>query len=137
MSVNNRSYLSAAFGVILPVTAVVAQATSRSSDPASLGMTSGRLVATSAALVALIGAVVGGVALLRPTGVFGTSMVRLGAIVAGLIGVAVGGSVVATTTNFGTGGGRAGAIVALVFGVLAIALGGMALARSRRASEGV
>ena len=115
------------------VTPVVAQATSRSPDPASLGMTSGRLVATSAALVALIGAVVGGVTLVRPAGIFGTSIVRLVAVLAGLMGVAIGGYLVATTSNFGTGGGRAGAVVALVLGLLAVALGVMALSRSRRA----
>ena len=134
MSVNKKSYLSAAFAVFSSVTATAAQATSRSPDPASLGMTAGRLVATSAALIALIGAVAGGLALLRPAGIFGTSIVRLVAIVAGLIGAAVGGYVVATTAAFGTGGGRAGAIVALGLGVSAIALGGMALARSRRSA---
>ena len=133
MSVSNRSYLSAPFAVILNVTPVVSQATSRSPDPASLGMTSGRLVATSAALIALIGTVAAGLALLRPAGIFGTSIVRLVAVLAGLMGVAVGGYVVATTSNFGTGGGRAGAVVALVLGLLAVALGVMALSRSRRA----
>ena len=43
------------------------------------------------------------------------------------------GVVMVTTSNFGTGGGRAGAIVALVLGLLAVALGVMALTRSRRA----
>ena len=137
MSVNNRSYLLPIFCLTLSAAELAAQVTSRSPDPASLGMTSGRLVATLAAIVALIGAVVGGLALARPAGMFGTVLGRLGPIVAGIIGVSVGGFVVATTASFGTGGGRAGAIVALVLGVLAIALGGTAMARSRRASEGV
>ena len=37
-----------------------------------------------------------------------------------------------TAGGIGTGGGLAGAIVALVLGLIAIALGGLALSRSRR-----
>ena len=114
MSVNKRSYILPIFCLALSATDLAAQVTSRSPDPASLGMTSGRLVATLAAVVALIGAVVGALALARPAGMFGTTLGRLGPIVAGIIGVSVGGFVVANTASFGTGGGRAGAIVALV-----------------------
>ena len=98
----------------------------------SYGMTSGRFVATFAAVVALIGVVIGGVAALRPSGLFGTSGARTGAIIAGLIGVGVGGVRVMTATGIGTGGGRAGAIVALVLGLIALALGALAIQRSRR-----
>jgi Family of unknown function (DUF6223) len=100
------------------------------------GMTSRRFVASMAAAIGLIGGVIGGLALARPAGRFGTASGRLGAIVAlaaGLIGFALGGVVVLTATGgFGTGGGLAGAIVALVLGLIAMALGGLALARSRR-----
>ena len=131
MSVNNRALT----GLILNLTALAVQVSSQSPDPRSLGMTSGRLVATLAALVALIGAVVGGLSLARPAGPFGTTLGRLGSIVAGLIGVVIGGIVVVTTVGFGTGGGRAGGIVALVLGLLGVALGGMAMVRSRGSAE--
>jgi len=99
-------------------------------------MSSGRLWATLAAVLGLIGVVIGGLALARPAGRFGTAAGRLGAIVAlaaGLSGIALGGLVVATSAGgVGTGHGRGGAIVALVVGLIATAVGGMALARSRR-----
>ncbi|KAM3094942.1 DUF6223 family protein [Phormidesmis sp. 146-12] len=102
----------------------------------SYGMTPGRLVASSAAVLGLVGVVIGGLALVRPAGRFGTASGRLGVIVAlaaGLISMAVGGLVVATSPGgFGTGGGLAGAIVAVVLGLIATAVGGLALARSRR-----
>lgn len=99
-------------------------------------MSSGRLGASVAALIGLIGVVIGGLALIRPAGRFGTDTGRLGAIVAlpaGLIAMALGGLVVATSDGgVGTGNGLGGAIVALVVGVIAVAIGGLALARSRR-----
>jgi hypothetical protein len=99
-------------------------------------MTPGRLGAIVAALVGLIGVVIGGRALTRSAGRIGTGSGRSGAIVAlvaGLIGMALGGLVVATSDGgIGTGNGLAGAIVALVVGVISMALGGLALARSRR-----
>ena len=98
-------------------------------SPASYGMTSGRLVATLSAVLALIGVVMGGIALARP---LAPAYLRMFAIVAGLIGVVVGGIRVMTASGIGTGGGRAGAIVALVLGLIAVALGGFAFARSRR-----
>lgn len=98
-------------------------------SPSSYGMTSGRLVATLSAVLALIGVVMGGVALARP---LGPAYLRIGAIIAGLIGVIVGGVRVMTASGIGTGGGRAGAIVALILGLIAVALGGFAFARSRR-----
>lgn len=105
-------------------------------DTRVYGITSRRFVASTAAVIGLIGVIIGGLALARPTGRFGTASGRLGAIVAltaGLIGVALGGVVVLTITGgFGTGGGLAGAIVALVVGLIAVILGGLALARARR-----
>ena len=98
-------------------------------------MSSGRLGALVAALVGLIGVVIGALAL-RSAGRIGTGSGRLGAIVAlvaGLIGMALGGLVVATADGgIGTGNGVGGAIVALVVGLIGTVLGGLALARSRR-----
>lgn len=100
-------------------------------------MSSGRLGATVAAVLALTGVVIGGLALARPAGRFGTGSGRLGTIVAlaaGLIGMALGALVVATSNGgIGTGNGLGGAVVALVVGLIAMVLGGLALARSRRA----
>jgi hypothetical protein len=95
---------------------------------AAEGIGSGRLVPTVAAVVGLIGVVLGGLALARSW--------RRGAIaagVAGLISVVVGGLHSANSAGgFGTGNGLAGAIVAMVLGLISIVLGGLALVRSRR-----
>jgi len=100
------------------------------------GIGSGRLVPTVAAVVGLIGVVLGGLALARSAGRIGTGNGRRGAIaagVAGLISVVVGGLHSANSAGgFGTGNGLAGAIVAMVVGLISMALGGLALARSRR-----
>jgi hypothetical protein len=101
-----------------------------------IGITPGRARAIVAALVGLIGLVVGGLALARSAGRIGIGNGRAWAIVAlvlGLIGMGL--SVVhlgTSTGGFGTGGGRAGAIVALVLGLIGTNLGALALARSRR-----
>lgn len=99
-------------------------------------MSSGRLGAVVAALVALTGVVIGGLALARSAGRIGTGDGGSGAIVAlmaGVIGMALGGLVVATSDGgIGTGNGLGGAIVALVVGLIGMVLGGLALARSRR-----
>lgn len=132
---NNRSYFSLFFCTILTLAAAAAQVLAQSPDPTSYVMTSGRLVASSAALLGLIGVIVGGLAFFRPSGRFGTASGSFGAIIAlaaGLIGAVVGGIKAATATGIGTGGGLAGAVVAVVLGLIAIALGGLALARSRR-----
>ncbi|MCX4703629.1 DUF6223 family protein [Streptomyces sp. NBC_01352] len=116
-------------------------AASMSVQPVAAGvydMSAGRLGASSAAVLGLIGVVIGGLALARPAGRFGTGSGsgRLGttvALVAGLIAMALGGLVVATSDGgIGTGNGLGGAIVALVVGLIALVLGGLALARSRR-----
>lgn len=99
-------------------------------------MTPGRLLGTVAALLGLIGVVIGGLALARSTGRIRTGPGRRGAIVAlvvGLTGIAVGGLVVATADGgLGTGNGLGGGIVALVVGLIGMALGGLALGHSRR-----
>lgn len=109
------------------------------SEPAATtvyGPTSQRLWATTVAGLALIGVVIGGLALARPAGRFGAASGRLGAIVAltaGLIAVINGGLVLVMANGGpGTGNGVVGGAGALVLGLIAMALGGLALARSRR-----
>jgi hypothetical protein len=139
MSENNKFHLSLLFCIVLSlivlVPPVAAHVLFQPSDAGSYGMTSGRLMASGAALLGLIGIVIGILALVRPSGRFGTASGSLGAIVAliaGLIAIAVGGWIVATAGGIGTGGGRAGAIVALVLGLIGTGLAGLALFRSRR-----
>lgn len=95
-----------------------------------------RIAASGAAVVGLIGAVIGGLALARSAGRIGAGNGRRGAIVAlvmGPIGLVIGGLVVATADGgLGTGNGLGGGIVAMVVGLIGMALGGLALARSRR-----
>jgi hypothetical protein len=75
------------------------------SEPAATtvyGLTPRRLWATTVAVLALVGVVIGGLALRRSAG------------------------------RIGTGSGKMGSIVALVLGLIATVLGGLALPRSRR-----
>ena len=109
------------------------------SEPAATtvyGLTTRRLWATTVAVLALVGAVVGALALARPASRFGIAFGRLGAIlalVAGLIAGVNGGLVLAIANGGpGTGHGVVGSAGALVLGLMALALGGLALARSRR-----
>ena len=108
------------------------------SEPAATtvyGLTPRRLWATTVAVLALVGVVIGGLALARPASRFGTASGRLGAIVAlvaGLIAVVNGGLVLATANGGpGTGNGVVGGAAALVLGLIAAVLGGLGLARSR------
>lgn len=98
----------------------------------SYGLTPERIWAGAAALLALAGVVVGGLARARSAGRNG----RKGAIVAlvaGLIAIVNGGLVVVTADGgLGTGNGIAGGYVALVLGLIAMVLGRLAQARSRR-----
>lgn len=107
------------------------------SEPAATtvyGLTSRRLWATTVVVLALVGGVIGGLALGRPASRFGTATGRLGAIVAlatGLVAVINGGLVLAIANGGpGTGNGVVGGAAALVLGLIAIAIGGVALARS-------
>ena len=109
------------------------------SEPASTtvhGLTSRRLWATTVAVLALVGVVIGGLALARPASRFGTGSGRLAAIVAlvaGLTAAINGGLNLAVATGgLGSGNGVVGGAAALVLGLIALALGGLALARSRR-----
>jgi hypothetical protein len=100
------------------------------------GLTPRRLWATMAAVLSLVGVVIGALALARPASRFGTASGRLGAIVAlvaGLIAVVNGGLNLAIATGGpGTGNGVVGGAAAFVLGLIALALGGLALARCRR-----
>src|SRR5688572_7434686 len=74
-------------------------------DPGSYGMTSGRLASIVGAVAGLIGVVIGGLALARPSSRFSTDSGQVGALialVAGMIGIILGGWVVSTS------GGRIG-----------------------------
>jgi len=100
------------------------------------GLTPRRLWATTAALVALVAVVTGGLALARPASRLGTASGRLGAkvaLVSGLIALVNGGLNLAVATGGpGTGNGVVGGAAAFVLGLIALALGGLALARCRR-----
>ena len=92
---------AAVFGGLVHAVLVAAHV----SEPAATtvyGVTPRRLWATAAAGLALVGVVIGGLALARSAG------------------------------RIGIGNGRMGAIMSLVAGLIAMALGGLALARSRR-----
>ena len=125
----------ALFGALVHAVLVAAHV----SEPAAVtvyGLTPRRLWATTAAVLALVGVVLGGLALRRSAGGIGTGNGRMGAIaalVAGLIAVVNGGLNLAIATGGpGTGNGVVGGAAALVLGLIGMALGGLALARSRR-----
>ena len=110
------------------------------SEPAATtvqGWTPGRVWATIAAFIGLLGVVVGGVALLRAVQSIGTGHGRKGAIVAvaaGLIAVLNGVLNLAVATGGpGTGNGVIGGAGALVLGLIGAGLGVLTLARSRSA----
>ena len=127
----------ALFAGLVHVVLVVAQV----AEPAATtvyGPTMRRLWATTAAGLALIGVVSGGLALARPASRFGAAFAPgfpLGpsvALVAGLIAVVNGGLNLAIATGGpGTGNGVVGAAGALVLGLIAMAEGGLVLTRSR------
>ena len=100
------------------------------------GLTPRRLWATTAVVLALIGVVIGGVAMYSATRRIGPNHRRRGAIVAlvaGLIAGINGGLNLAVASGGpGTGNGVVGGAAAFVLGLTAMALGGLALARSRR-----
>jgi hypothetical protein len=112
------------------------------SEPAATtvhGLTPRRLWATTVAVLALAGVIIGGLALARPASRFGTASGRLGAIVAlvsGLIAVVNGGLNLAIANGGpGTGNGVVGGAAAFLLGLIALALGGLALGRRRTALE--
>jgi hypothetical protein len=95
-------------------------------------VTPGRLVASIAALVAVAGVIVGGLAMARPTA---RRRGALMALAAGLAAIVTGALVVALAKGGpGTGYGIVGGYASLVIGLLATLLGWLALSRSRRAA---
>jgi hypothetical protein len=122
----------AVFAALVHVVLVAAHV----SEPAATtvqGPTARRLWATTAVVLALGGVVVGGLALARPARRFGSASWRTGAVVAGLIAAVNGGLVVAVANGGpGSGNGVVGGAGALVLGLIAVALGGVALGRSHR-----
>ena len=122
------------FGVLVHAVLVAAHV----SEPAAstvYGLTSRRLWATAVAVVAVVGVALGSLALARAANRYGASW-RLGAIVAlvtGLVAVVNGWLVLALANGGpGTGNGVVGGAGALVLGLIAMALGGLALVRFRR-----
>ena len=112
------------------------------SEPAAstvYGLTPRRLWAATVAVLALVGVVIGGLALARPTSRFGTASGRLGAIVAlvaGLIAAVNGGLNLAVANGGpGTGNGVVGGAAAFVLGLNGVAIAGLALARRRTAAR--
>jgi len=98
--------------------------------------TPARIWASAAAVVALVGVVIGWRALARSRRRIGNGGRRgaVVALVAGLIGVVNGAVILAVADGgLGTGNGVAGAAMALVFGLVGAVLGRLVLARSRSA----
>ena len=128
---------AAIFGGLVHAVLVAAHVSEPAATPV-YGLTPRRLWASTAAVLALVGVVIGGLALGRPASRFGTASGRLGAIVAlvaGLIAVVNGGLNLAIANGGpGTGNGVVGGAAAFVLGLIAMALGGLVLARCRRAA---
>jgi hypothetical protein len=126
---------AAAFFAGLVYAVLVAAHVSEPAASTVYGLTVRRLWATASAVLALVGVVVGGLALVRPVSRFGTASGPLGAILAlvmGLIAAVNGGLNLAVATGGpGTGNGVVGGAAAFVLGLIALATGGLALARSR------
>ncbi|KAF0845734.1 DUF6223 family protein [Nocardia caishijiensis] len=110
-----------AVGTAAPASAATALA-------ATYGMTSGRLISFSAAVLGLLGVLAGGWALARPA-----ATRAVFALVAGPIAVVGGAWVVVTAEGgLGTGNGLGGGVVAIAFGLASAVVGGLSLARARR-----
>jgi len=128
---------AALFGGLVHAVLVVAQV----SEPAATtvyGLTPRRLWATTVVAVALVGVVIGGLALSRPASRFGTASGRraaIAAVVMGLIAAINGGLNLAVANGGpGSGNGVVGGAAALVLGLIALTIGQLALARRRRAA---
>ncbi|WP_159846978.1 DUF6223 family protein [Nocardia sp. CY41] len=123
--------LLAAFALVSPATA---HASAQPTAAAVTTLSTGRLAGSAAALIAVLGVVVGALAVAR-VGRFGTrASDAVIAAVAGLTGMVVGGFVVLTADGgLGTGNGLGGGVVAMTVGLIGMVLGGTALIRFRRA----
>ena len=101
-----------------------------------IGIGSGRILPTVAAVVGLIGLVIGGLALARSRRAGNGRAWAIVAALLGLISLVIGGLHTANSAGgFGTGNGLAGAIVAMVVGLVGMILGGLSLVRSRRRDQ--
>ncbi|MGY4907368.1 DUF6223 family protein [Streptomyces sp. 900116325] len=135
-----RSVLAVAAAALIGGIGLAAPAAAHASVQSAAASVSGptpeRIWAATAALLALGGVVIGGLALARSAGRIGNGTGGRGAIaalVAGLIAVVNGGLVVVTADGgLGTGNGIAGGYVAMLVGLIGTALGGLALTRTRR-----
>ncbi len=114
----------------------------RVSDSAAItvhGLTLRRIWATSTALIALTGVVIGGLALARRAGRSGSNSGRLGSFVAlgaGILAVGNGALILMMATGGpGSGNGVVGGAGALVLGMVAMVLGGLAVSHSRPAAS--
>jgi hypothetical protein len=119
----------------LVYTVLVAAHVSEPGATTVYGLTPRRLWATTVSLLALVGVVIGGLALARSAGRISAGSGRRGAIVAlvaGLIAAVNGGLNLAVANGGpGTGNGVVGGAAAFVLGLIAMALGGLALGRCR------
>jgi hypothetical protein len=127
---------AALFGVLVHAVLVAAHL-SQPGATTVYGLTSRRLWATMAVVLALIAVVIGGMAMYRRARRIGNHR-RGAAIVALIMGLvaAVNGGLNLAVANGGpgTGNGVVGAAAAFVLGLVAMGLGGITLARSRRIS---
>jgi hypothetical protein len=120
---------SAAFVGLVYAVLVIADV----SEPATAtnhGLTGRRLWATASAMLALVGVLIGGAALARPGSRVGGAMLAMGM---GLVGAVSGSFNLALADGGpGTGNGVVGGSAAFVLGAIAVAIGALALVRSRR-----
>jgi hypothetical protein len=127
--------VAALFGMLVHAVLVAAHV-SEAAATTVYGLTLRRLWATTAALLALVGVVVGGLALRRSAGRFGNGNVKTwatAALLAGLIAAVNGGLNLAVAEGGpGSGNGVVGGAAALVLGLIGMAAGGLALVRSQR-----
>ncbi|MBA4053409.1 MAG: hypothetical protein C0490_01730 [Marivirga sp.] len=128
---NMQSLRYACLFLLIIVAPVVAHAA-----PGAGNIGAGRLLPTVAAVVGLIGVVIGRRALVHSRTGNGLAEAIV-ATVLGMITVVAGGLHVANSAGgFGTGNGLAGAVVAISLGLAAMVLAGLALARSRKTATG-
>ena len=122
---------AAMFGGLVHAVLVVAHVAEPAATTVS-GLTLRRFWATGAAAVALLGVVIGGLALARSADATGR-LEAMVALAAGLIAMVNGGLNLAMANGGpGSGNGVVGGAAALVLGLIALALGGLAQARLRR-----
>jgi len=126
---------AAAFFAALVHTVLVAAHLSEPAASTVYGLTVRRLWASAAALLALLGVIVGGLALTRPVSRLGNRSGPVRATLALVVGLiaATNGALNLAVANGGpgTGNGVVGGAAAFVLGLIAVAIGGLALARNR------